>query len=413
MTLGGAAQDTRPTSRPAPSDAEIAAAIGDLDAESFARREAATAVLLNAGEAARMRLREAAESDSLERSTRAQNILAQIGVRAESRRAHADATLVTFQAESRPLSEVAAKLASEARYPVRVSAGGSGDRPVSVTWRDTPFFEALDQLARAAGLGVNRDPRDNTFILEPAVEKPPPTAYAGPVRVSLTMMSVTRQIRFGGQAFVSATLQLRVDAEDRVDTLGMLSPLTPAEITDDRDRSLMLAGQQASQSTYVVRSDSRRQIQTFIQMQSPEPDAKAIKKLRFNVPLILPEELFEAKLTELTPSPNPAASQGNFRVWIEDWTETAEKRSVRISLDRPAADGPLPQAYPLYDDVITFLSPDGTVIHPRTSQTALGGRKYTLTAELPVGPVGSVNVTSLKRARVLDLMCTFENVPLP
>ncbi len=410
------AQETAPTSRPAAirtADAEaIAAAILDLDADSFARRQAAMEILLAAGEAARAALREAVASSSLERSLRAQSILAEMGVHAASRPVHADATLITFQADQRPLAQVVTALGEASRYVVRLAKPAAEDVLVSVSWRETPFFQALDELARAAGMTASRDPRDNTYVIEASPEKPVPTSYGGPTRAALTMLNVSRQLRFGGTPFVSATLQLRIDCEDRLDVIGMMSPLTASEFVDDRGRSLQPSSN-FSQSTYVVRGDARKQLQTFLQMAPPEPDAKAIGKLKFTVPLIMPEEYFEAKITEFNVTPSPVAGQGAFRVWIEEWREDQKGRSARIAVERPNADGPLPPSYPVTDDVVTFLSPEGTPIPLRTSQMGNLGKRFSFSAEMPPLQVGSIKITCLKRVRVVDVPCAFQDVPLP
>ena len=56
--------------------------------------------------------------------------------------------------------------------------------------------------------------------------------YAGPVKIALVSMMVTRHIRFGGGAQVSANLQMRVETEDNTGALGMLAPVRVTEFID-------------------------------------------------------------------------------------------------------------------------------------------------------------------------------------
>jgi hypothetical protein len=397
------AQESAPVSR----RADPATLIALLDSDDFATRDRATDELLALGEGARALLLAAREEGSLERRMRIAQILQSFGVRASSRPVRREATRVTLGVESGRLSEVAALLSASSGYAIRAPA--PLDPQVTLDARGLPFFEAVDRLCVQAGCKSEWDPRQNAVVLAPTTDRPEPAAYAGPLRASLMMLVLSRQIRFAGEPAGSANLQVRIEAEHRSQALGVAMPLTLTGAIDDRGRSLPALNVGAARR-YPVRFDPRHQLLAFVAMAAPEPDAKALSRLVISVPLLLPSGYWEAEI--LAPEEGSRAGYGGFHVLVEEWRTDEEKIHVRLAISRPQVTAGDPQLAGLSDDVVTFAGPDGTPIAPLVQQQNPAGPGTTYVATVPAG-VASVRVSCLEAFETVDFPVVFENVPLP
>jgi hypothetical protein len=407
-TAGLAAQESARTSRPG----EVPALIQQLDSDDFSVREEATKRLGELGEAARAALLAAREAGSLERRMRIGQILEGFGARAASRPARREPTLVSLNATNRPLSEVCADLSLQSGHLVRMRGGENS--LVTLALKDAPFFQAVDLACAQTGRRIGWDQRERGLVIEPTAERAEPVAYAGPLRVALVMLVLNRQIRFaGGTASGSASVQIRLDAENRSQALGVMMPIAVTEALDDRNRSLRFGDGGAVQpsSRYVQRCDQNRRLQTFVPMAIPETDAKAISRLAFTLSTILPTELYEADIAN--PEEGSEAGQGAFRVSIEEWKDGPAQRDVRLAISRPAiASGPAPMGS-VQEDLVTFFAADGQPIMPTTTASG-GGTSFTYTATMPLTPkVARVRVSSLKQFEIAELPVVFTDVPLP
>jgi hypothetical protein len=86
---------------------------------------------------------------------------------------------VTLDARQRKLAEAAAEIARQANVPIDVSRV-SGDKPVRLQLDKTPFWEAVDRLARAADLRVRISAQGNRVSFEPGPYSVVPTSVTGP-----------------------------------------------------------------------------------------------------------------------------------------------------------------------------------------------------------------------------------------
>jgi hypothetical protein len=404
---GVRAQDGTAASRPA----DVAVLIERLDSDDFATRQAATEQIALLGEAARPALLAAREAGSLERRLRIDQILKGLVARATSRPDRKVATLVTLHAAEKPLSEVSAMLTRASGYPIRISAGT--DPVVTVALREVPFFQALDSLCAQTSRRADWDFKERLIVLNPSTEGPPPTVYAGPLRVALVMLTVNRQLWFGGKPQSSATLQIRIDAEEKTRALGVIVPLKPTELLDDRKRDLRDTKNQRFQG-YLQRVDARRQLHAYMHVKAPETDAKTISRLEITVPMLVATESFEARF----PSPEEGFEvvEGQFGAKIETWKPGPSQHDAMIAITRPALPPVAGSNAPVADDVVTFLAADGRPVQPLSTATnaIAGAAGVAMTFVLPAEPkVASIEVSSVKRVEILEVPVVFKDVPLP
>jgi hypothetical protein len=423
LLLGGpppaSAQETGPASRAG----DLGRLIERLDSDDFATREAATRDIAAIGESARAALIGARDQGSLERRIRIDQILRALAASTTSRPARREATFVTLEAVDKPLSEACALLSKESGYAIRIVPGA--DPTVTASLKHVPFFQALDALATQTGRRADWDLRERAVVLMPTPEKPGPSVYPGPLRVTLMTLNINRSIRFGGQPYNAANLQIRVDAEEKVRALGILVPLKPKELVDDQKRDLRVTEARSQITPYLQRMDQRAQTQGYMPMACPEPDAKAIGRLEVTISVVLTAEAYEARITN--PEEGLESADGPLRVKIESWKAgTSGSTEVSLSIARPVLPAISGTNVPVQDDVVTFFGADGRTIGPIATANGAGipsrgeagagatVSAITFTATLPAGAkVAGLEVSSPKRVEVLEVPVVFENVPLP
>lgn len=393
-------------SRPARSIAEL---LRELDADDFARREAAAEELARRGPEAAAALEAAKGEGSLERRLRVEALLAKLGTKAAP--ASRPLARATIDLKGATLREACAALGAATRRVVRTAAPGDGERIVDFSCVDAPFFVALDLLAAAAGATTYRDARDGAYVLRAGAEKPGPTTYAEGVRVALTSLSVTRSTRFGSPAQSSAYVQAQVDADPESGVLGILAPVAVLEAVDDRGRSV--APKERQQVNYVQRIDPTGRMQVAAMLTPPEADAKTIKTLRLDLRTIVPEEIGEVEITSLKADPEGFVGDGALRVAVVEWTEGEDGVTVRVAIERPVAEGDAPPNSNLSDDQVTVVRTDGVATQPKSAGMKNLGARAEWRAELPKGSYASLRVTSLLKYSIRAVAIEFADVPLP
>jgi hypothetical protein len=402
-----AAQDTRPVE--GPTSRPLAEVVADLDAEDFARREAAAAELLRTGASAKDALVAARASGSLELRLRIDDLLAQLGGGAPASR---PARLATATFRDATLEEAAAELGRAFGRRVRTATAADASLAVDVSLKDAAFFPALDAVCAAAGATFYRDARDGAYVLRSAPqEKPGPVAYRDGLRAALTQISVTRSRRFGGPASSSSYVQIQIDVEPGAPIVGVLAPVYAASAIDDRDREL--ASKDRPPPSYVQRTDQTGRLPVAAPLAAPEADAKTIKKLRFDLKVVVPERTEEVEVPRPGESVGTEHGVGAVRVVVEEWRTTETGVSVRVALERPTPQGDAPPGPALFDDRFEFVTASGETVEPRSTGTKNQVGKAQFVAELPPGDYAALRVSCLVRFAVRDVPVSFEEVPLP
>jgi hypothetical protein len=119
---------------------------------------------------------------------------------------------VTLEARERKAHEILSELLA----PDRLQLTGDlkpAEKPVSVTFRDTPVFQALDDVCREAGCALRRK-TDGMIEVRPAggvTERP--NTYAGPMSVAVTEFTLksTADFRSEPQALLRIGITIRMD----------------------------------------------------------------------------------------------------------------------------------------------------------------------------------------------------------
>lgn len=338
-----AAQDTQPSSRPAegPGRGWVLERVERLDADDYDARESAMRELLGAGTTIEATLKEAVGQGSPERQARVSEILSRLRRRTESRSFESRATAVTLKMTERPLSEVYRKWSDASRTKlftetVRVDPA----KLVTLNVEQEPMLKALDTVAEAAGSIFQWDSRRKGYQLMPTSARQGPVAYAGPVRVALSSLQITRSTSFTLPATTSVSLNGNIDVEPGLPLFGLITPFRVTEALDDKGRTI--GPPDVRQNEYMQRTPDGQRSWWNVQLSAPEPDAKLLKRLKVACRLLVAEETAVVEITE--PKADAAISFGDaaLRVVVETVETKGEATSLVLKVEAPIPEGPIP-----------------------------------------------------------------------
>lgn len=180
----------------------------ELGSDEADKREEAQKNLTNAGQAARDVVKDLLKSDDPEVRGRAEQILRAIDDMAEIGATLAAPT-VSCDVKDEPLKKTLAAWAEKTKVAVECDAD---DGPVTLKLENVSLLEALDRLCAARGNLVWNVNGAMKVKVSTGKFTPRPSAYAGPVRVTLMKVRETRSNDFDGDATGEASIWLRVDS---------------------------------------------------------------------------------------------------------------------------------------------------------------------------------------------------------
>jgi hypothetical protein len=398
-----------------PDATELRRLIEQLGSASFSEREEATAALESAGEPALPGLRVATESEDAEVRRRAGDLVRKIELRVETEHLLAPSK-VKLSFKDAPLQDAISDLFKQSKCPIVLAdpKGKLKDRKVTIETGETGFWEALDQLCKAAHLTEQgqQPPMDDILIgragpaagpgvMPPIVVGGPrpgpmraipafsqitladgdpaeqPTAYDGAVRLRGRRTSGTR----GDIERVS--LDLAVLTEPKVSFQEYFS-LRIDKVVDDQGQELALADDLPPAPLFPTWRNSQASYgYTLLHLQTRlnagEKTAKALKEVRGTLVGKLYTELRPMMWVDdiLTAAGKSVAGRegGSLKV-VEVAKDASGRLTLRIELDTPSDQSapsppnPMPVRRPLRGGPI----PVAPVAPPAAPPTA-GGRR--------------------------------------
>ena len=282
--------------------------VAKLGSGQFAEREAAARGLEKLGADALAPLRAARADRDPEVRARAAILLDKIEKRLLVR-----PTLVTLDADDRPVAEVVRDLGNRTGMPPTIDVEGNPLTARKITVRSRspiPYWAAIDLICDSAGLRSTQAPQgfggqgSATVLLfspgEPAIP-PAPTSDSGPFRVKLVKLDYHRErtlelppglpasqpVGNGPRHRFSA--QIQVSAEPRL-FLAQAGPIRIEQAVDDSGRSLLPAPPAVGPDEMEVEaleSGLGGAFPVTIPLRYPEPAGRSIGRLRGTVPVIV------------------------------------------------------------------------------------------------------------------------------
>jgi hypothetical protein len=241
LAIGMAAPGGPDNARPAAADALVAELIRDLGSPDYRTREKAGAALEARGEKALPELRKAlAEADDPEVSRR----LAVL-VRKMDYDRLVSPKRVTLSAKDKPAKAIVEEIGRQTGYRIEFG-GGNSDAKFSIALENVPFWQAMDQVANAAGMSVYANYDDETIRVYSQDVVNPYVAYAGPFRFLATNINANRSVQLSGisrrgvpaRPHEYVNLNLQVQSEPKNPILGTLQAEVTAAV-DDTGASLV------------------------------------------------------------------------------------------------------------------------------------------------------------------------------
>jgi hypothetical protein len=188
--------------KPRPASAEqIGQWIKDLGDRTYKVREAATRSLEETGPAAMKALQAAAQTGDEEIRRRVQLLCEKI----EIHEALAP-SFIDLKVQDKSVPEVVELFSKQSKIKLSlIPQQGPGRhalerKRITLALHDAPFWEALDKLCQAGGLGYNPVGTDTLQLQAASGDAHPPVASSGPFRMRITGMNYSRGVNFFGMS---------------------------------------------------------------------------------------------------------------------------------------------------------------------------------------------------------------------
>jgi hypothetical protein len=339
------------------------------------------------------------------------------------------ASRVTIRGQGIRLVDALGQLQRQSGNPItdlREAYGGEASNPaLDLDLDDVPFFDALEEIARKAGVALTFYTGDGTIGIVPLgmesgagyggdSTSKAPVRRVGPYRVVLQRVSATRDLA-SGKAMATATLEMAWEPRLRPMLLALKGDgLT---ITDDQGRAV--APDVAEESLSTVLRPENPVAEINVNMAAPERDARTLKELTLRGEVTLPAGVRRFTFPRLDAA-DAAQVQGDVKVTLESTEVEDNVWKVSVRLEMPG-EGAAFESYQqgLFNNRLWLQKPDGSRFEHNggfaTTESGAGvlGFEY-LFVDVPGAPADWQFVYETpSRVVAVPLEITFEDVPLP
>lgn len=267
-----------------------------------------------------------------------------------------EASRVSLDAQAMPLAEAAASIARQANIPIDTERAAK-DRPVRLKLANALFWDALDQLARAANqrLVIGGQGKRIAFSKEPY--RAAPVFATGPFRFAVRETRGRLDLESG----VSRT-DVFVDFAWEPKFKGFYVELDPKSLTAKDDQGKPLAIQDEGANRIPV-SESGFDLQ--VKLRDVPRSAKKIAELNGAVKMLGTSQLLQFAFDPATPG-NRTVKRGEVNATLKVFRKNVRLWIVGIDLQYPK-DMPELESFQsfLLDNEIWLLSPDGRKFRTR------------------------------------------------
>jgi hypothetical protein len=248
---------------------------------------------------------------------------------------------VTLQADKILVSQALAALTKQTGIPVD-DVRDAPDETVSLDWKQTPFWPALDALAAAAKARVHLYPTRGRIVLDKrgADYHLPPLSYDGRFRLCVKKITTSRDLEIQDKNRQGGTLSLVVEVAWDPELLPLYLETQPhaLRLVDDRNNVLTVPDEGSSPTPV----DGRIAVNIDLHLPALPRRATAIRSLEGELSMIGPSKMltftFEtldrlAKTKEN--DPERQLTQENVTCRILDVKLFPKRWTVRVALDYP------------------------------------------------------------------------------
>jgi hypothetical protein len=281
---------TTPRVADGPPDPATKQLIDDLGSDDWRTREKAGRDLAAKGEMALPHLRKAMLATD---SPEVQRRLAVL-VRKMDHDRLVEPKRVTFTAKDRTAKQIFDEIAKQTGY--RIEFGGGTDLKHSFEFNNTPFWQAADAVAEAAGFTVYAEYADDTIRVYNQDTINPHVAYAGPFRFLATNINSNRSVQLSNiskrgdnqRTNEYMNLSFQIQSEPKNPMLGITQPEL-SEAKDDLGGSLLPPQERNNfrSSNYLGNGGRGHNTYMSVNLSRGDRAATTIKSLKGRVGVVL------------------------------------------------------------------------------------------------------------------------------
>jgi hypothetical protein len=408
----------------------VAQLIERLEAPKVEARDAAEATLIGLGARALPLLPEAAKAGDADRNRRLDRIRAALSEAQDQ--ANLGASKVTIRGQGLRLSEAIKQLQTRTGNPItdlREQFGADATNPaLDLEIVDRPFFEALDEVARKAGISLNFFTGDGSIGLmagaggggppemAPAMPSPSSLIYTGPFRVVLKRIELARDLL---AATGTGNIQAEVAWEPRLRPMLLALKADGVTIVDDRGQTVPPAVMGESESVALRPENPAAEMN--INMTAPDRRAgvKVLRSLKIKADVTVPAALKIFRFPSLA-APDVTIQQGKLQVTLESTEVEEQTWKVNVAVVMPG-EGPAFESFRqgLFNNRLWLQRADGSRFEHNggfSNTAADGGRlgfEY-LFVDVPGKPADYQFVYETpSKVITIPLEFEFKDVPLP
>ncbi len=389
--------------------------IRQLASDDFKKRDEALEALTRLGRKAAAALRDALKTADPETKLRIQTLLENLPpADREVKEVRLTQTKVDLVSPGSSLEELAARFESLTGFRFQRPLPRSTRAKIRLDIENRPAFEALDLIAREAGLRWMIDGGSGFIRLIKGVASRPLVLYEGPFRMALTSVSRNASLMFGGTPQDNCYIQMQIDIEPGAPVLGMWIPPKLTEAQDSKGRKLVPASD--SFRSYFSPTAGRRSFTTSLRLEPPSRDATSIPRIEGSLRIAV-ARVWDKVTAGIPPEgeapPAPLVS-GDLEVTILRRSTQGETTVLEVSLARPPLYADEQRTRPIQEQTFLVLDAEGREI-PLLGRPQPGrrGDKEIFTLRIRHSAPDRLMVGSVSAFALLTVPFHFEDVPLP
>jgi hypothetical protein len=423
----------KPAEKPVidPAAQRLVEQLADLD---FHKRDEAARQLEALGEKALPALRAARKHHDPEVRRRAADLLEPI----ESALLLAPKR-VTLALEKKTAAEALAAIGKQTGYGIDLPPGAKPEAQFTFRWKDVPFWQAVDDVCRAAGLTMQQVFFGDTRVhLQAQGRYAPYVSQSGAFCVTAGGFQETRTVEFSAFPLNSPEVKRSnemvfafwVHAEPRLPLLSLGEPHVTAAY-DDQGNSMIpppgAARDQPNQQLFGYRpgrpyygGNRMLTLTNQVNLVRPSPKASAVKQLKGTMPAsILLDQKAQVVTDNIPGAKGKKLQAGSTTFAIEEVSENPANKQVQVRLsiseDPATLTGPndytwmnsLWNRLEMYDDKGQRMNSNGS------SWGGAGGNHVNMTMMYPAGSKPTKLVYQVWTTLGCHIAFEFQGLPLP
>lgn len=400
--------------------AEVRRLVRQLDAPQLAQRDAAEAGLLKLGPGALDLLPaidDRTPAEIAQRLGRVRHKLQQAMAQAATQTAR-----VTLQGDGMPLSQVLAAIQEQTGNKIvdsRARTGEPGlDRELKVDFRQTPFWQALDQVLDQAELTLYPFPEEKAIHLVPRPESHLPRAgracYAGPFRLEPVRVSAERDLRNPVNKALGVTVE--ITWEPRLGPISLQQRMADVVAVDDAGNPLPVGSEEAELEIPVEPEAVAKEVR--IPLGLPPRQVRKIARLAGTFSALVPGKVQTFRFRDLEKANEVAERVAGVTVTLEGARRNNQVWEVRVRVRFDEASGAL-QSHRgwIFENEAFLEDPEGRPVVPGAFETTRQTNNEVGVAYLfrPQRPLADYTFVYKTAAAILSTEFRYEmrDIPLP